>query len=82
MQIKDERRFCQMLLLHASKVPLLTFDSCQRPDIFDAHQSCVKANVKSALKTLIHLSTIVHCSPTLLHLMQIKGDQSQVFVQC
>ena len=33
-------------LARASKVPLLTFDSSQRHDNFDASQSCVKADVK------------------------------------
>ena len=46
-------------LTSASKVPLVTFASRQRPGFFDAGQSCVKNNVKCAPSPLIHLSKIV-----------------------
>ena len=66
----------------ASKVPLplLTFDLCQRPDIFDERQSCVEVNVKSTPTALNRLSKIV--VQLCLLLMRIKGDQSQIFVKC
>ena len=57
--MKGDQRFCPISLSRASKLLLLTFDSRQRSDIFDARQSCVKANVKSAPTPLIHLSKIV-----------------------
>ena len=58
-RIKSEQRFCQIWLARASKVPLLTSDSSQRHDNFDASQSCVKADVKSAPTPLIRVSKIV-----------------------
>ena len=36
----------------------MTFPSRQRPGIFDAHQNCVKNNVKCAPAPLIRLSKI------------------------
>ena len=58
-RIKSDQRFCQIWLASASKVPLLTFDSRQRHDNFDASQSCVKADVKIAPTPLIRVSKIV-----------------------
>ena len=58
-RIKSDQRFCQIWLARASKAPLLTFDSSQRHDNFDASQSCVKADVKSAPTPLIRVSKIV-----------------------
>ena len=48
-----------MSLSHASKLPLLTFYSRQRPDVFDLRQICVKVNVQSAPTPLIRLLKIV-----------------------
>ena len=59
MRIKIDERFCQISLWRASELPLLTFDSRQRSDISDAHQSCDKANVKSAPTPLLHPSKVV-----------------------
>ena len=60
-RIKGDQRFCQISLWRA-KVPLLTFDSRPRPNIFNARQSCVKVkvkvNVKSTPTALIRLSKI------------------------
>ena len=50
---KSDQRFCQISLAHASKVPLLTFDSRQRHDKFDASQSCVRATEMP--KVVLHL---------------------------
>ena len=58
-RIKSDQRFCQISLARASKVPFLTFDLRQRHDNFDARQSCVNANVKSAPTPLIRVSKIV-----------------------
>ena len=58
-RIKSDQRFCQIWLARTSNVPLLTFDSSQRHDNFDASQSCVKADVKSAPTPLIRVSKIV-----------------------
>ena len=76
-RIKSDRRFCQISLARTPKVPLLTIDSGQRHDNFDASQSYVKAKVKGAPTPLIRVSKI---------LVQLwytfDTNQSQIFMQC
>ena len=80
-RIKSDQRFCQMSLARESKVPLLTSDSSQRHDNFDACQSCVKANDKSARPNIFD-SCCKDSGPTLTTLlMRIKDGQSQLFMQ-
>ena len=44
----------------------MIFDLRQRPDFFDARESCVKANVKSAQANTFN-APVKDSSPTLLH---------------